>query len=64
MIREGKRKEKRGKRRTMAEVWVTMDVGNDGVAIIAISNPPVNALAIPSELLVFFFFSFKVKFKK
>ncbi|CAK9155175.1 unnamed protein product [Ilex paraguariensis] len=31
----------------MAEVKVTMEVGNDGVAIITISNPPVNALALP-----------------
>lgn len=34
----------------MAEVRVTLEVGNDGVAVITISNPPVNALAIPSEL--------------
>ncbi|GLU09887.1 hypothetical protein SLE2022_267220 [Rubroshorea leprosula] len=31
----------------MAEIGVTLVVGNDGVAIITISNPPVNALAIP-----------------
>ncbi|EXB37513.1 Peroxisomal fatty acid beta-oxidation multifunctional protein AIM1 [Morus notabilis] len=31
----------------MARATVTMEVGNDGVAVIAISNPPVNALAIP-----------------
>ncbi|KAB1209246.1 Peroxisomal fatty acid beta-oxidation multifunctional protein AIM1 [Morella rubra] len=31
----------------MAEVSVTLEVGYDGVAIITISNPPVNALAIP-----------------
>ncbi|KAJ7973842.1 Peroxisomal fatty acid beta-oxidation multifunctional protein [Quillaja saponaria] len=31
----------------MAEVKVSMEVGNDGVAVITISNPPVNALAIP-----------------
>ncbi|KAI7754111.1 hypothetical protein M8C21_014734, partial [Ambrosia artemisiifolia] len=31
----------------MAEVIVTMDVGSDGVALITISNPPVNALALP-----------------
>ncbi|KAK0570673.1 hypothetical protein LWI29_004836 [Acer saccharum] len=31
----------------MAEPRVTLDVGNDGVAIITICNPPVNALAIP-----------------
>ncbi|KAE7998726.1 hypothetical protein FH972_003237 [Carpinus fangiana] len=30
----------------MPEVSVTLEVGNDGVAVIAISNPPVNALAI------------------
>ncbi|MCD7467164.1 Altered inheritance of mitochondria protein 1 [Datura stramonium] len=30
----------------MAEVKVTMEVGNDGVAVITIFNPPVNALAI------------------
>ncbi|OMO87975.1 Crotonase superfamily [Corchorus capsularis] len=31
----------------MAQIRVTMEVGNDGVAVITISNPPVNALAIP-----------------
>ncbi|CAM8938114.1 unnamed protein product [Rhodiola kirilowii] len=31
----------------MAEVRVTLDVGTDGVAVITICNPPVNALAIP-----------------
>ncbi|GAV78427.1 ECH domain-containing protein/3HCDH domain-containing protein/3HCDH_N domain-containing protein [Cephalotus follicularis] len=31
----------------MAVTGVTIDVGNDGVAVISISNPPVNALAIP-----------------
>ncbi|XWS72040.1 hypothetical protein CRYUN_Cryun02cG0006700 [Craigia yunnanensis] len=31
----------------MSQIRVTMDVGNDGVAVITISNPPVNALAIP-----------------
>ncbi|KAJ7969590.1 Peroxisomal fatty acid beta-oxidation multifunctional protein [Quillaja saponaria] len=31
----------------MADVKVTMEVGNDGVAVIHISNPPVNALAVP-----------------
>ncbi|KAJ0881696.1 putative isomerase, 3-hydroxyacyl-CoA dehydrogenase, Enoyl-CoA hydratase [Helianthus annuus] len=31
----------------MAEATVTMEVGSDGVALIAISNPPVNALALP-----------------
>ncbi|ONH98171.1 hypothetical protein PRUPE_7G233700 [Prunus persica] len=31
----------------MAKVKVTLEVGNDGVAVITIFNPPVNALAIP-----------------
>lgn len=31
----------------MAKISVTMEVGTDGVAVITISNPPVNALAIP-----------------
>ncbi|XVF34858.1 hypothetical protein REPUB_Repub18cG0094700 [Reevesia pubescens] len=31
----------------MSQVRVTMEVGNDGVAVITIANPPVNALAIP-----------------
>ncbi|KAK6236335.1 Enoyl-CoA hydratase/isomerase - like 10 [Theobroma cacao] len=31
----------------MAQIRVTMEVGNDGVAVITMSNPPVNALAIP-----------------
>jgi enoyl-CoA hydratase/3-hydroxyacyl-CoA dehydrogenase len=31
----------------MAQSKVTMEVGNDGVAVITFSNPPVNALAIP-----------------
>ncbi|KAK4601928.1 hypothetical protein RGQ29_011148 [Quercus rubra] len=31
----------------MMERGVTLEVGNDGVAIIAFYNPPVNALAIP-----------------
>lgn len=35
----------------MAEVIVTMEVGSDGVAVITISNPPVNALAVPSKLI-------------
>lgn len=34
----------------MAEVKVTLEVGNDGVAIITFSNPPANALAVQSEL--------------
>lgn len=33
----------------MAKVKVTLEVGNDGVAVITIFNPPVNALAIPSN---------------
>nr|GLL27706.1 peroxisomal fatty acid beta-oxidation multifunctional protein AIM1-like [Ipomoea trifida] len=31
----------------MAVPTVTMEVGNDAVAVITISNPPVNALAVP-----------------
>ncbi|KAF5482012.1 hypothetical protein F2P56_002614 [Juglans regia] len=31
----------------MGEVKVTLEVGSDGVAVITISNPPVNALAVP-----------------
>lgn len=31
----------------MANSRVTMEVGSDGVAIVTIHNPPVNALAIP-----------------
>ncbi|KAF5742977.1 peroxisomal fatty acid beta-oxidation multifunctional protein AIM1 isoform X1 [Tripterygium wilfordii] len=31
----------------MAEIRVNMEVGSDGVAVIEILNPPVNALAIP-----------------
>lgn len=31
----------------MAQVGVTIEVGNDGVALITMINPPVNALAIP-----------------
>lgn len=34
----------------MAQAKVTMEVGNDGVAVIKFSNPPVNALAIQSKL--------------
>lgn len=46
----------------MMERGVTLEVGNDGVAIIAFYNPPVNALAIPSQLhpVFLFFFPFKV----
>ncbi|KAJ4957858.1 hypothetical protein NE237_024969 [Protea cynaroides] len=32
---------------TMANMRLTMEVGSDGVAVIRISNPPVNALAPP-----------------
>ena len=48
----------------MSQIRVTMEVGNDGVAVITISNPPVNALAIPSKALLsqplslYFHFSF------
>ncbi|KAK4768744.1 hypothetical protein SAY86_026894 [Trapa natans] len=31
----------------MAKVGITLQVGSDGVAVITMSNPPVNALAIP-----------------
>ncbi|KAL2929183.1 Peroxisomal fatty acid beta-oxidation multifunctional protein AIM1 [Bienertia sinuspersici] len=31
----------------MAGARVSMEVGNDGVALITLSNPPVNALAVP-----------------
>lgn len=34
----------------MAKAKVTMEVGNDGVAVITFVNPPVNALAIQSKL--------------
>jgi hypothetical protein len=36
----------------MASVKVDFEVGNDGVAVITMCNPPVNALAIPSKLNV------------
>lgn len=47
----------------MAEPSVTMEVGNDGVALITMSNPPVNALARSSEsenhsLYLYFAFCF------
>ncbi|KAL1563381.1 hypothetical protein AAHA92_05853 [Salvia divinorum] len=35
----------------MRQPRVTMDVGDDGVAIITISNPPVNALALTTVVL-------------
>lgn len=49
----------------MAKPTVTMEVGNDGVAVITMSNPPVNALAVTSEsdtfrLLGFIFLFFYV----
>lgn len=47
----GENAEKRAKR-AMAQIRVTMEVGNDGVAVITMSNPPVNALAIPSKALL------------
>lgn len=31
------------------KIGVTMEVGNDGVAVITISNPPVNSLASQSK---------------
>lgn len=34
----------------MARPEVTLEVGEDGVAVISMSNPPVNALAISSKL--------------
>jgi hypothetical protein len=36
----------------MAKPHVTMEVGNDGVAVVTLINPPVNALAIPSKYLL------------
>lgn len=47
----------------MAEPSITMEVGNDGVALITMSNPPVNALARSSEfenhsLCLYFAFCF------
>lgn len=33
----------------MGKASVSMEVGSDGVALITLSYPPVNALAIPSE---------------
>jgi hypothetical protein len=38
----------------MASVKVDFEVGNDGVAVITMCNPPVNALAIPSKLCLVF----------
>lgn len=34
----------------MARARVAMDVGRDGVAVITMSNPPINALAPSSNL--------------
>lgn len=42
----------------MGGVKVTMEVGSDGVAVITIFNPPVNALAIPSKLIPLYLFRF------
>ncbi|GFP94740.1 peroxisomal fatty acid beta-oxidation multifunctional protein aim1 [Phtheirospermum japonicum] len=39
-------REKEEKMGNMKQAGVTMEVGNDGVAIVTISNPPVNALAL------------------
>lgn len=40
------------------KIGVTMEVGNDGVAVITISNPPVNSLASSSkQSLILFNFS-------
>ena len=40
----------------MAEPSITMEVGNDGVAVITMSNPPVNALARSSESEILFIY--------
>lgn len=37
---------------TMAKISVTLEVGLDGVGIITLSHPPVNALAFPGEFLL------------
>jgi hypothetical protein len=42
----------RERERVMAKPHVTMEVGNDGVAVVTLINPPVNALAIPSKYLL------------
>jgi hypothetical protein len=42
----------RVRERVMAKPHVTMEVGNDGVAVVTLINPPVNALAIPSKYLL------------
>lgn len=36
----------------MSKAEVTMEVGNDGVAVITMSNPPVNALALASTVYI------------
>lgn len=41
----------------MAVTVVTMEVGNDGVAVISISNPPLNVLTVASKLLRIIFAS-------
>ena len=38
----------------MAGAQVSMEVGNDGVAIITLSNPPVNDLDVPCNILSWF----------
>jgi enoyl-CoA hydratase/3-hydroxyacyl-CoA dehydrogenase len=40
----------------MAGIRVTMEVGSDGVALITITNPPVNALHPKSTSLFNFLF--------
>ena len=37
----------------MAGPRLSMEVGNDGVALITLLNPPVNSLAIPSMLILY-----------
>ncbi|CAN6895041.1 unnamed protein product [Brassica oleracea] len=34
------------------KIGVTMEVGNDGVVVITISNPPVNSLASPTDFFL------------
>jgi len=47
--RSRERERERERERVMAKPHVTMEVGNDGVAVVTLINPPVNALAIPSK---------------
>lgn len=35
---------------------ITMEIGNDGVAVITMLNPPVNALTLSGSSLFFFLF--------